>query len=92
MKIIYLRLLRYEEAKNLLHQELNKAFMEGFQEVEVIHGIGTGTLRKMVINEVNSLDYAEIHKEPGLNPGSIRIKLFPPSSENLKKWITSEKK
>lgn len=43
-----LRGKRYEEAQNEVDKYLDDAFLAGFKKVEIIHGKGTGALRKAV--------------------------------------------
>lgn len=45
---VYLRRLHREDALFKLDRYLNDAFMEGISTVRVIHGKGTGTIRKAV--------------------------------------------
>ena len=45
---VHLRHLTVDEALLKLDKYLNDAFMAGFQQVRVIHGKGTGTLRHVV--------------------------------------------
>ncbi|MEE8442335.1 MAG: Smr/MutS family protein [Dehalococcoidia bacterium] len=45
---LYLRRLTVDEALYRLEQYLNDAFMEGHIYVHVVHGKGTGTLRRVV--------------------------------------------
>ncbi|MDH5717982.1 MAG: Smr/MutS family protein [Spirochaetia bacterium] len=89
MDKIYIRKLRFQEAKEKFLREVEKAFINGIKEIEVIHGIGTYTLRKMVIEEVSKLDYADIDNSNIFfsNPGSLRLLLFPPESHLLNKYI-----
>ena len=44
---IYLRQLRYYEAEEKLIKEIDQAFVKGYSQVEVIHGLSGGTLRKL---------------------------------------------
>ncbi len=84
MRTIYVRKLRYEEARSRFLTELDKAFMAGERHVEVIHGIGTYTLKKMVEKEVAALDYAEILESQ--NPGSTLLELLAPEPHILKQY------
>ncbi len=49
-----LRGLRYEEAKEELDKYLDDAIYASLQIVTIIHGFGTGTIRKLVHNVLNS--------------------------------------
>jgi len=89
MKIIYIRLKRYEEARTQFLSEMNKAFLEGETIVEVVHGIGTFALKNMVLNETEKLNFAKIltvYSEK--NPGITRIELFPPDKLSLLRYLS----
>ena len=43
-----LRGMRAEEAKEVVDRFLDEAIMAGFKEIRVIHGKGTGSLRKSI--------------------------------------------
>ena len=43
-----LRGLRYEEAKDMIEKYLDDAIYASLQSVTIIHGFGTGTIRKLV--------------------------------------------
>lgn len=83
---IYIRQLRYEEAKNVLLRELDRAFCAGYEEVEIIHGIGTYTLRKMAEQELKKLDYVDPIPAQ-MNPGSLVVRLLIPNKSELKKYM-----
>ena len=77
MKTIYIRKMRYAEAELKLEQELNSAFMEGIKEVQIVHGVGEGVLRKMVRKKVKELGFVGIiESEIEYNPGSTFIELL----------------
>jgi hypothetical protein len=82
--------MRYDEARALLVAELDRAFMDGVERVTVLHGIGDGILRKMVIDVAGSLDYAEVVPvDPhaiGKNPGVTVLHLLIPGRALLKKY------
>lgn len=84
MRTIYLRKLRYEEARSKLLSELEKAFMAGETCVEVVHGIGTYTLKKMVEKEVAQIDYVDILESQ--NPGSALLEVYPPEPHILRQY------
>lgn len=86
--VIYIRRLRYEEARHTLLTSLEKYFSQGVREVEVIHGIGTYTLRKMVLAEIEKMDYVNVI--PGIlgeNPGTLRLELLSPEEHILNSYI-----
>ena len=50
---VHLRRLTVDEALLKLDKYLNDAFMAGFSCVRVVHGKGTGTLRRIVQQELS---------------------------------------
>lgn len=88
---IYIRKLRFEEARRKFLREIEQAFLAGESEVEVIHGIGTYTLRRMVEDEAGRLDYVYVQDTTGhLNPGSVRLTLLSPGQDMLNKYLVRE--
>ena len=85
IKTIYIRKLRYSEAQSHFLVELERAFMSGEPEVEVIHGIGTYALRNMVLKEIKSIDYVEVIENH--NPGSLRLRILGPEPSIMKKYL-----
>lgn len=93
MREIRIRQMRYEEARRMLEDELNRAFVEGETRVSVLHGIGEGKLQKMTEELAESLNFVKIVPRnliPGANPGmtyldvlsadrSFMIRYFRPS-------------
>lgn len=51
---IHLRRLTIDEALPKLDKYLDDAFMAGFNQVRVIHGKGTGTLRQAIHNQLKN--------------------------------------
>jgi len=51
---LYLRRLTVDEALLKLNQYLNDAFMAGLYRVRVVHGKGTGTLRRVITEQLTS--------------------------------------
>lgn len=86
MHTIYIRKLRYEEARQKFLREIEHAFYKGIREAEIIHGVGTYALRNMVIKEIQSIDYVQISDEWNPNPGSLKIILNIPDPGILKKY------
>lgn len=74
----------YVDAKRFFRAELEKSFFRGQELVEVVHGIGTYTLRKMILEEINTLDYVNIIESH--NPGSLLLELLVPDKSTLKRF------
>ncbi|MDF3819425.1 Smr/MutS family protein [Leptospira sp. 96542] len=86
MRTIYIRQLRFEEARTKLERELNDAFMDGESFVEILHGIGEGILRKMALEYVGSCDFLKlVERDPMIrtNPGSTLVEILAPSKEYI---------
>jgi dsDNA-specific endonuclease/ATPase MutS2 len=87
-KTIYIRKMRYEEAKAKLDKEINNAFMEGETLVEVIHGIGEGKLKQLTIDYVRENGFLRLFESGDFvytNPGSTKIEILAPDKNTLKK-------
>jgi len=85
MRIIYLRKLHYEEAKNILLSEIEKSFLSGEKEVEVVHGIGTYTIRNMILKEIEKISYVEFSRFK--SDAVIVLKIDSPPEHILKKYL-----
>ena len=84
---IYIRKLRFEEAQSKFLRELDSYFVQGIEEIEVIHGIGQHILRRMVEQEVEKLDYVEIVQQPLTNPGALKLKLLVPPKHERDQYL-----
>ncbi|MCX7633151.1 MAG: Smr/MutS family protein [Turneriella sp.] len=84
---IYIRQMRYEEARSKLLAEIEKCFIAGIREVEIVHGIGSYVLRRMVEEELGKLDYVRIIKTPLANPGVLRAELLVPEENILREYL-----
>ena len=84
---IYIRQMRFDEARNKLLSEVERLFFAGESEAEIVHGIGNYVLRKMAISELKKLDYVIID-ESGFNPnpGSLKIRLMIPDPGILERY------
>jgi len=81
---IYIRQMKYDDARNKLLREIEHLFFEGTEDVEVIHGIGNYILREMAIKELEKLDYVTIDlKIFNPNPGSLKVRLLTPEKSIL---------
>lgn len=87
MREIYIRKMRYEDAKEKLEREINKAFMDGETLVEVIHGIGEGKLRQMTLDYIAANDFLKLYQSEFVysNPGSTKIEILAPDKSDLKR-------
>jgi len=89
MREIRIRELKYDEARALLESELNRAFMDGEMRVHVLHGIGEGILKKMTLEVTESLDYARISPQQGMqyNPGITVIDILTADPSLIKRYM-----
>jgi len=87
MREIRIRLMSYDEARDKLEMELNEAFMAGETRVQVLHGIGTGALKRLTEKTVRGYDFASLVEDPAVyNPGVTLVDLLPPSKSDLRKY------
>ncbi len=85
---IYIRLMRFEEARNKLLAEIEKAFLDGVKEIEVIHGIGSYTLHDMVLEECKRIAYLKpISATFHPNPGSTLFEVLSPEPHEMSAYI-----
>ena len=87
MKEIYIRRMKPDEARFKLEREMNEAFMAGEKEVEVVHGIGEGVLRRITIEYVNESGFLELAGNDFFqnNPGVTKVYILGPDKYSLKK-------
>ncbi|MCT8332956.1 Smr/MutS family protein [Leptospira sp. 85282-16] len=86
MRTIYIRKLRFEEARIKLERELHDAFMDGESYVEILHGIGEGILRRMAIDYVESCGFLKLVETDPMfrsNPGATIVEILAPSKEYI---------
>ena len=57
-----LRGKRYEEAKSLLEKYIDDCLLAGLSEVTIIHGYGTGTIRKLVRDFLSKNPHIESYR------------------------------
>lgn len=82
--------MRYEAAQQKLESEVQNAFLDGEREIEIVHGIGEGILRKMAIDYIERCDFLKLVPVSDLvnpNPGTTRAEILSPSAEILKKYV-----
>lgn len=84
---IYIRQMRFDEARNKLLAEIERLFFAGEPEVEIVHGIGNYVLRNMAIKELEKLDYVELSAGGyNPNPGSLKVKLLVPDAGVMERY------
>jgi hypothetical protein len=89
MKEIYIRKLRYDEAKYKLERELQEAFMEGETLVQVVHGIGEGKLKQLTLDIANGYDFLRIINTESYiapNPGVTKLEIIGLDKQDLKRY------
>ena len=64
-----LRGKRFEEAKDLIDKFLDDAIYANFNTVSIIHGFGTGVIRKLVIDELKANKNVESYRYGGAGEG-----------------------
>jgi dsDNA-specific endonuclease/ATPase MutS2 len=90
MREIYIRKMRYDEARIKLDREMQTAFLDGETIVVVVHGIGEGKLKQMTMDYVKEHDYLKIYNtemyiQP--NPGVTKVEIFSPDKSYLKRHV-----
>lgn len=68
-----LRHLTVDEALLKLEQYLNDAFMDGFYQVRVVHGKGTGTLRRVVRERLSTHPLVKSYRPGGYGEGEAGV-------------------
>ncbi|PSL44038.1 DNA mismatch repair protein MutS2 [Salsuginibacillus halophilus] len=66
-----LRGVRYDEAMHRVEKYLDEAVLAGFQKVDIIHGKGTGALRKGVKELLKKHPNVKNTRDGGMNEGGI---------------------
>ena len=88
IKTVHIRKLRFEEARRKLLAEIESAFVNGVSLLEVVHGVGTYTLRRMVETEVEKLDYVRVRDNDfNANPGTLKLEILLPEQNILKEYF-----
>lgn len=89
---IYIRQMRYEEARAKLLQEIEMAFADGIEILEIVHGIGSYTLAQMVKRECQKIPYLVLKEDLFyFNPGSVRYEVLIPHKDKLKTYLEKER-
>lgn len=64
-----LRGYRFEEVKDALDQAIDRALLSGLTQMRIIHGFGTGAVRKAVYDYIKSSPYITSHRYGGEGEG-----------------------
>ena len=70
---VHLRRMRVDEAMPKLDRYLNTAFLAGLGQVRIVHGKGTGTLRKAVIEVLESNPLISSYRGAELEEGGAGV-------------------
>lgn len=70
---LYIRRLKVEDALPMLDPYLNAAFMAGLDTVRIVHGKGTGTLRKAVHEVLAKHPLVKTFRLGDYNEGSFGV-------------------
>ena len=70
---VHLRHLTVDEAMLKLDQYLNDAFVAGFYRVRVVHGKGTGTLRRLVSQQLAKHPLVRSYRPGGYGEGGAGV-------------------
>ncbi len=73
--------LRFFEAQVELNQFLDRAYLSGAGIVKVIHGIGTGILKKMVYDELKKNKFVRTFRQGVYGEGEVGVTIV-----EFKKW------
>lgn len=63
--------LRYEEAMNQVDKFIDNALVNNYSMVRIIHGMGTGVLRKGVRQLLDKNKYVKSYRDGGANEGGL---------------------
>jgi len=64
---------RVDQALSILEETISRCIVEGAQELEVIHGIGTGKLREAIVIYLEKSDVIARFSPLEQNPGALRV-------------------
>lgn len=70
---VHLRRMRVDEAMMKLDRYLNTAFLAGLPRVRVVHGKGTGTVRRAVIEALANNPLVDSHRPASLEEGGSGV-------------------
>jgi len=64
---------RVDQALSMLEESISRCIVEGAEELEVIHGIGTGKLREAIVRYLEKSDVIARFSPLEQNPGALRV-------------------
>lgn len=70
---ITLRKMRFEDAKESLERFFDEAILAGVPKIRIVHGKGTGTLKKMVHDFLKSREEVEKFREGDIYEGGVGV-------------------
>lgn len=73
---IDLRGIRYIEVKDILDEAVDKAYLANLESIKVIHGYGTGAVRKAVGEYLKSSPYVKNHRSGGEKEGMLGVTII----------------
>lgn len=65
--------MRYEEAMRVVDKFLDDALVTGYPNVRIVHGMGTGVLRKGVIHLLNKNKHVKSFRQGGPQEGGLGV-------------------
>lgn len=89
MREIYIRKMRYDDARQKLEREIQEAFMNGESYVIVVHGIGEEKLKKMTLDYIKTNDFLKLYNTDAWiipNSGTTKIEILGIDKTELKKY------
>ena len=89
--LLDLHAFRSEEVKSLVPDYLEECLRRGIREVRIIHGKGTGTLRRLVQSLLSKDPRVQSFKTAGLSGGgwgATEVVLKPPNRDKKKRPAT----
>ena len=63
--------MRYEEAMNAVYKFIDGALVSNYSTVRIMHGMGTGVLRKGVRKLLDKNKYVKSYQDGGPNEGGL---------------------
>jgi DNA mismatch repair protein MutS2 len=73
LRVLDLHGLSVEEARNRVAAHVSRAIVAGLDSLEIVHGIGTGALRRAVTADLRALSVVKQVRRHPSNPGAIIV-------------------